>query len=83
MKIENNKGPRIEPWGSPELASLRVDDSPLRTTLCFLQKDNQRSRRGPGTSLDIFYPRSQEHCKEVIEEFHCDLLVLNAICGQN
>ena len=41
---------------------------------------NEILLKGKGSSLVTFDPRSQECCKlckEVIEEFHCDLLVLN------
>ena len=41
---------------------------------------NEILLKGKASSLVTFDPRSQEHCKlgkEVIEEFHCDLLVLN------
>jgi len=41
MKIMNNKGPRIEPWGIPLSTSLQKEKKPLILTLCrlFNRKD--------------------------------------------
>ena len=36
IKIINRRGPRMEPWGTPEGAATRLEDSPSKTTHCCL-----------------------------------------------
>ena len=32
-EVTNSKGPKIEPWGTPEVTNAEEDEVPLRTTL--------------------------------------------------
>ena len=32
MKTKNNRGPKIEPWGTPDLAGSHDDSAPLKMT---------------------------------------------------
>ena len=36
MYIKKRRGPRTDPWGTPEVALHADDFSPFRTTYCFL-----------------------------------------------
>ena len=36
MKSKNNKGPKIEHWGTPDNTLILSDETLSRTTLCFL-----------------------------------------------
>ncbi len=36
MKIMKSNGPRMEPWGTPEVTGVGGEDEPSRTTLCSL-----------------------------------------------
>ena len=36
MKIMNNKGPKIDPWGTPLITAVNLEHIPLITTLCSL-----------------------------------------------
>lgn len=34
IKIMNNKGPNIDPCGTPEVTGTKADSKPLMTTFC-------------------------------------------------
>ena len=38
INIKNGRGPRTEPWGTPDLIGFHEDFTPFITTLCFLLK---------------------------------------------
>ena len=37
MNMLNSKGPRMEPWGTPDVTGAKSEAIPSRTTLCFHQ----------------------------------------------
>ena len=47
IKIINRRGPRMEPWGTPDGAATRLKDSPSKATHCLLvrQSKNHCSKR--------------------------------------
>ena len=53
MQIKNNKGRKMEPWGTPVLTFFHVENCPLRTTLCFLcfKKSSKRFSKFPDLSI--------------------------------
>ena len=55
MQIKNNKGPRMEPWGTPVLTFFHVENCPLKTTRCFLCFKKSRKRFSKFPDLSIWF----------------------------
>ena len=53
MNMLNSKGPRMEPWGTPDVTVAKSEAIPSRTTLCFCpaRYSVNQFRKGPEMSM--------------------------------